>query len=223
MENPYSVLGVSENASDEEVKRAYRELSRKYHPDSYNNNPLQDLAEDKFKEVQEAYDQIMKMRSQGGGYGSYGYNGGSGAYSRGGSYQQSAGGAYGPDMKYSRVYDFINLQQYRNALDELNRIPDRDSRWYYLSAIANAGSGRNYQANEDISRAISMDPSNQEYRNFQNQLMGRQNRYQQNYSNGGYDTPQRGGSCCGSGNFCCDLWMADTCCECTGGDLCSCM
>ena len=75
--NPYSVLGVSESASDEEVKRAYRELSRKYHPDSYVDNPLKDLAEDKFKEVQEAYDMIMKQRSN-GGYQSYGSNSGSG-------------------------------------------------------------------------------------------------------------------------------------------------
>ena len=64
--NPYEVLGISPNASNDEVKKAYRELSRKYHPDSYANNPLAELAEEKFKEVQEAYDQIMKQRE--GGY-----------------------------------------------------------------------------------------------------------------------------------------------------------
>ena len=120
--NPYSVLGVPENASDEEVKRAYRELSRKYHPDSYVDNPLKDLAEDKFKEVQEAYDMIMKQRSN-GGYQSYGSTSGSG---------------YGSsDLKYQKVYDYINFRQYSNAMSELNRIPlpDRDGRWYYLSAI----------------------------------------------------------------------------------------
>ena len=66
-ENPYDVLGVSPNASDEEIKRAYRELSRKYHPDSYMNNPLADLAEEKFKQVQEAYNEIMKDRARGAG------------------------------------------------------------------------------------------------------------------------------------------------------------
>ena len=71
--NPYDVLGISSNASDDEVKRAYRDLTRKYHPDANVNNPLADLAEEKFKEVQEAYDIIMKQREQGGynyGYGS---------------------------------------------------------------------------------------------------------------------------------------------------------
>ena len=86
--NPYDVLGVSQNASDDEVKKAYRELSRKYHPDANVDNPLADLAEEKFKEVQEAYDEIMRQRSQGGG--SYGS-------SRGGSYGggRSSAGGYG--------------------------------------------------------------------------------------------------------------------------------
>ncbi len=66
LNNPYEVLGISPNASNDEVKKAYRDLSRKYHPDSYVDNPLADLAEEKFKEVQEAYDQIMKERD--GGY-----------------------------------------------------------------------------------------------------------------------------------------------------------
>ena len=74
--DPYSVLGVSPNASDDEIKKAYRDLSRKYHPDSYANNPLANLAEERFKEVQEAYDQIMKERSgsQSSGY-NYGQSG----------------------------------------------------------------------------------------------------------------------------------------------------
>ena len=66
--NPYDVLGVPQNASDDEIKKAYRELTRKYHPDANVNNPLADLAEEKFKEVQEAYDEIMRQREQGGGY-----------------------------------------------------------------------------------------------------------------------------------------------------------
>ncbi len=204
--NPYSVLGVPENASDEEVKRAYRELSRKYHPDSYVDNPLKDLAEDKFKEVQEAYDMIMKQRSN-GGYQSYGSNSGSG---------------YGSaDPKYQKVYDYINFRQYSNAMSELNRIPlpDRDGRWYYLSAITNAGMGNNIQAQNDINRAMSIEPSNPEYRNFATQLQMNTRRYQ----NSPYTRGSGNGDGCGTGNFCCDLWIADSCCECMGGDLCSCI
>lgn len=232
MNNPYSVLGISENATDDEVKKAYRELSRKYHPDSYVNNPLKDLAEDKFKEVQEAYDQIMKQREQGSSYG-YGYGSAGGSY---GGAQNSYGngnngyGGYGnygsqnsytTDTRYQNVCNFINFRQYRNALNELNRMPNRDGRWYYLSAIANAGIGNNFQANNDIAQAVSMEPNNQEYRNFMNQLQMNQQRYQNNYNYGGGQ--HRGNSDCGTGNFCCDLWVADTCCECMGGDLCNCM
>ena len=204
--NPYSVLGVPENASDEEVKRAYRELSRKYHPDSYVDNPLKDLAEDKFKEVQEAYDMIMKQRSN-GGYQSYGSTSGSG---------------YGSsDLKYQKVYDYINFRQYSNAMSELNRIPlpDRDGRWYYLSAITNAGMGNNIQAQNDINKAMSIEPSNPEYRNFATQLQMNTRRYQ----NSPYTRGSGNGDGCGTGNFCCDLWIADSCCEFMGGDLCSCI
>ena len=204
--NPYSVLGVPENASDEEVKRAYRELSRKYHPDSYVDNPLKDLAEDKFKEVQEAYDMIMKQRSN-GGYQSFGSTSGSG---------------YGSsDLKYQKVYDYINFRQYSNAMSELNRIPlpDRDGRWYYLSAITNAGMGNNIQAQNDINKAMSIEPSNPEYRNFATQLQMNTRRYQ----NSPYTRGSGNGDGCGTGNFCCDLWIADSCCECMGGDLCSCI
>ena len=80
--NPYDVLGVPQSASDDEVKKAYRELSRKYHPDANVDNPLADLAEEKFKEIQEAYDEIMRQRSSGGG-------------SYGGSYGGSRAGGYG--------------------------------------------------------------------------------------------------------------------------------
>ena len=69
MNDPYSILGVDPNASDDEIKRAYRELARKYHPDNYQNNPLADLAEEKMKEVNEAYEAINKMRPGGGGGG----------------------------------------------------------------------------------------------------------------------------------------------------------
>ena len=81
--NPYEVLGISPNASDDEVKRAYRDMTRKYHPDANVNNPLADLAEEKFKEVQEAYDEIMRQRAQGGYQSNGGYQGGGYSYNSG--------------------------------------------------------------------------------------------------------------------------------------------
>lgn len=218
--DPYSILGISPNASDDEVKKAYRDLSRKYHPDSYANNPLANLAEERFKEVQEAYDQIMKERS-GGGQRSYGGSQGYGStqgygsqpnYGNQSSYQNN-------DAKYQAVYNYINFRRYRDALNVLSGIPSKDGRWYYLSAIANAGLGNNFQANSDIQTALNMEPNNAEYRNFYNQLQWQSQRYQNNsYGNGGNSNQT-----CGTGNMCCDLWCADSCCECMGGDLCSCM
>ena len=99
MSDPYSVLGVKPDASDDEIKRAYRELARKYHPDNYQNNPLADLAEEKMKEINEAYDAITKMRS-GGGHQSGGYQGG---------YQQSYGSSSQGSSLYNQVRQAINM------------------------------------------------------------------------------------------------------------------
>lgn len=214
--NPYDVLGVSPGASDEEVKKAYRDLTRKYHPDANINNPLADLAEEKFKEVQEAYDTIMREREQGGGY-SYGYG-----YNYGGS--QSYGGARASgsqqDVQTQAVYNYINARRYREALNVLNGMPDRTAQWYYLSAAANAGMGNNVIARDHAAQAVNMEPNNLQYRQLLNQLEWNGQRYQNSPYAGGYGM---GGSSCGTGNLCCDLWCADSLCECMGGDLCSCM
>ena len=103
MKDPYSVLGISQSASDDEVKKAYRELARKYHPDNYQNNPLADLAEEKMKEINEAYDSITKMRSGGN-------RGNSGTYQNySGGYSQSSYSNYsGNDPSYGRIRNLIN-------------------------------------------------------------------------------------------------------------------
>ena len=199
--NPYEVLGVSPNASNDEVKKAYRQLSKKYHPDSYVNNPLADLAEEKFKEVQSAYDEIMKMR-QGGSTTGYG-----GGYSYTNT-SQSTG-----DLQTVRAY--INTRRFREALMMLSNIQNRDAMWYYYSAIANMGIGNNLVAVEHAKQAAAMEPNNMEYVNFANQMQFRGQQYRtmgQNYGRQSY----------GTGNLCCDLWCLDTMCECMGGDLCSC-
>lgn len=211
--NPYDVLGVPQSATDDEVKKAYRDLSRKYHPDANVDNPLADLAEEKFKEIQEAYDTIMKEREKGGGSG-YGYG-----YGYGGGYQQQSSGQ-NTNTETQAVYNFINNRRYQDALNLLNRMPGRDAQWYYLSAAANAGVGNNVLAQEHAAQAVNMEPNNLQYRQLLNQLSWNTRQYQSNPYGGGYGGQQ---STCGTGNMCCDLWMADTLCECMGGDLCSCM
>lgn len=212
--DPYKVLGVSANASDDEIKRAYRELSRKYHPDSYVDNPLADLAEEKFKEVQEAYNLIMKQRENG-----YSSTNSSSSRTYGYGYGNQAGGFSGGQEDSSEmqaVYNLLARRSYREALNQLSRIGNRNARWYYFSAVANAGIGNNIQAMNHARLANEMDPSNQEYATFLDRLQYGNQRYQTRgttYGGGGYDM----------GNFCCDLWCADTLCECMGGDLCSCM
>lgn len=203
--NPYEVLGVSPKASNDEVKKAYRELSRKYHPDSYANNPLADLAEEKFKEVQEAYDQIMKQREGGYSYQSAGQGQG---YSSASSNQETV------ELQAARNY--INARRFREALNVLSNIPNRSAMWYYYSSIANMGIGNNLVAVDHAKQAAAMEPNNMEYVNYANQMQFRG----QHYQTTGYGY---GRQSYGTGNLCCDFWCADTLCECMGGDLCSCM
>lgn len=199
--DPYSILEISKNATNDEVKKAYRDMSRKYHPDSYAGNPLSELAEEKFKEVQEAYNQIMQERES--GYSSGGTSG---------SWQQSASQSSSQDL--TNVYNSINGRRYQEALNLLYRIPGRDGQWYYLSAAANAGLGNNIQAQNDARQAVNLEPNNAQYRQLLNQLQWSGQRYQ---------GTQRSSGMPSTGNCCCDLWIADSCCECMGGDLCSCM
>lgn len=199
--NPYEVLGVPRNASNEEIKKAYRTLSKKYHPDSYVDNPLSDLAEEKFKEVQAAYEQIMKERETGG-------------YSYSTTGQSSSGNQETVELQAARNY--INARRFREALNVLSNIPNRNAMWYYYSAIANMGIGNNLVAVDHAKQAAAMEPNNMEYVNFANQLQFRGQHYQT--TGYGYGRPSYG-----SGNLCCDLWCMDTMCECMGGDLCSCM
>ena len=222
--NPYDVLGVSPSASDDEIKKAYRDLTRKYHPDANVDNPLADLAEEKFKEVQEAYDTIMHERSTGnsGGY-SYGNNSSSGSS---GSYSYGGSGSYGgyqstqQDPRLQAAVNYINSRRYREALNTLDQIPERSALWYYLSGCANAGLGNNVLARDHAAQAVNMEPNNLQYRQLLNQLDFSSRRYQNSPYGNGYGG---GYSSCGTGNMCCDLCIADQLCECMGGDLCTCM
>ena len=163
MMDPYQVLGVSRNATDDEIKKAYRTLSRKYHPDANINNPNAAQAEAKFKEVQQAYEQIVREREGGGRTGgSYNYE------NRGYSYQGTGDDA----VKMQAAANYINNRYYREALNVLSQVSGRDSRWYFFSAIANAGLGNNMEAKTLARQALAMEPDNWEYQNLVNRLEG---------------------------------------------------
>lgn len=183
MTDPYQVLGISRSASDEEIKKAYRTLSRKYHPDANVNNPNKDQAEERFKQVQQAYDMIMKEKQQGtsgsyssgasdGGYstGQGPFGGFSGQYYYGNGTYRSQSRAGSP--KLQAALNYIQNQCYPEALNVLNDIPfaERSGQWYYYSAVANEGVGNNATAIEYIRKAVQFEPSNLEYRQFQQHL-----------------------------------------------------
>ena len=136
MRDPYSVLGVKPDASDQEIKKAYRELARKYHPDNYVDNPLADLAEEKMKEVNEAYEAIQKQRSGGGGGGySQSSSSSSGGYQYGYQQQSYGGGTNNPT--FNRVRNLINMGDL-NSAERLRRAASGTSSW---AASPTAGAG----------------------------------------------------------------------------------
>ena len=156
MNDPYQVLGVNPNASDDEIKKAYRELARKYHPDNYQNNPLADLAEEKMKEINEAYDAVTKLRS--GGSGSY-TSGGS-AYQSQSAYQQSQSG----DPSFARVRTLINGNNLDQAEQILRGINTRTAEWYFLAGSVAYRRGWLDEAKQNYQIAVNMEPNNMEYR-----------------------------------------------------------
>ena len=169
IDDPYKVLGVSRDASDEEIKTAYRRLAKKYHPDL---NPGDTEAAKKMQQVNAAYEQIknpekaaQSQRSgQSGSYGGGYYDpfGGYGPF--GGGYGQYGGaGGQAGDSYQQAAYNYIRFGRYREAINALANSTQRGARWYYLSALANDGLGNQVTDLEHIRRAVSMEPDNMEY------------------------------------------------------------
>ncbi|MDE5589005.1 MAG: J domain-containing protein [Acetatifactor sp.] len=231
MYNPYSVLGVSRDATEEEIKRAYKTLSRKYHPDANINNPNKAQAEEKFKEVQAAYQQIMKERTSGYTGGSYGGNaysgnrsaGGHGGFYYRGPFEGFGFGGFGQETGYEEntyiraAGNYIRNGYYREARTALDGMSqaERTARWYYYSAIAYSGLGSNVAALEHARQAAAMEPGNMSYSQLVQQFESGGNWYQQRQAAYGY--PTVGGS-----NICMRICIANLICNmcCLGGGCC---
>ena len=236
MPDPYSVLGVDRNASDDELKKAYRSLSRKYHPDANINNPHKDEAEAKFKEVQQAYQQIMDERERG-----YTSGGGGSSSGSGSGYGGSFYGGYGPfcgfgsfdgyggygqsgesdsrrettDPHLKAAANYIRSGHYREALNVLDGIRERNALWYFYSASANSGLGNNVTALEHAREAVRLEPENIQYRMLLERMESGGSWYQQRQTMYGY--PGSFDSSC-----CVKLCVANLLCNlcCGGGGLC---
>lgn len=194
--DPYKVLGVSPQTSDDDVKRAYREMARKYHPDNYTNNPLADLAETRMKEINEAYDQIMSMRN--------GSNGSARTGQQGGYGYQGAQGSAGNGI-YSQIRNAINAGNLSMAEELLQRTPQRDAEWHFLMGSVFYKKGWFDEAARSFTQACNMDPSNMEYRNALNMLnMGG--------GYGGYRPMESSGTC----DCCLQLMCLNCCCNMCG-------
>ena len=193
--DPYKVLGVSPDASDEEIKQAYRRLAKKYHPDL---NQGSEEAAQKMQEVNAAYEQIKnpekaQQEQRTYGYGGYGYDpfGGYGRYQ-----QQNTGDSY-----QASAYQYILYGRFREALNVLNNSTEKNARWYYLSALANDGLGNQVTALEHIRRAVSMDPGNPVYLDMLDRIEHGGYTYRTQADNfGGYTVR---GTPCGSLWACC--------------------
>ena len=234
MQDPYRVLGISPSATEDEIKKAYRTLAKKYHPD-VNHGSAE--AETRMKEVNEAYSTIMKMRKEGtsytggstGGYGGqstgYGYGSSYGGYGNFGGFGGFGGSSYGGSQSYSTnpqmqaARNYIRSGHYREALNVLEGQSERTAEWYYLCAEANLGLGNRVSALNYARQACNMDPNNFEYRALLSKLEGSSYQYQQSggHAGQGFNMP-----CvmCGSNPLltCCLMNMLCNClCNCCGG------
>jgi len=188
MTNPYTVLGVDRTATDDEIKKAYRELAKKYHPDNYADSPLADLAQEKMKEINEAYDTIQRERAEGGARSRYGYS------------------AFSDIRSYIEKGDFYEAGIRLDAVKQ----SDRNAEWFYLKGRVNESRGFFFEAERCYDTACTLDPQNAEYRSaaarLKNSAQGFDNRrYGGNHAYG-----------CSVCDVCAGLMCIDCCCDCMG-------
>ena len=193
MKDPYEILGIKQNATPEEIKKAYRTLAKKYHPDNYVNNPLADLAAEKFKEINEAYEQLTGGNASG--------------------YNHNTDNGTGHAGNFAQIRNWINMNMLDEADRALDQLTNRTAEWFFLKGTIFMRRGWHSQGLNFIRQAVNMEPHNAEYRNALNQYMMQG----QQYRNVG--TGMGGSNAC---DCCQGLICADCCCECMGGDLISC-
>lgn len=207
MRDPYQVLGVPSTATDEEVKKAYRDLARKYHPDNYHDNPLADLAQERMKEINEAYETVQSQRkaARAGGY-----SGGYGGYQAGYQSGYQSGGS-----RYQRIRMAISQGNLNLAEELLNAMTDHDAEWSFLKGAICYRRGWLDEARRYYQNAVNMDPDNQEYQRALDIAEGRSTAYRPE----GYDNVTTG--TCGNGD-CLRLCGATLCCNAFGVPICFC-
>ena len=212
MRDPYQVLGVPSTATDEEVKKAYRDLARKYHPDNYHDNPLADLAQERMKEINEAYEAVQSQRkaARAGGYSGGGYGG----YQTGSQTGYQSGYQSG-GSRYQRIRMAISQGNLNLAEELLNAMADHDAEWSFLKGAICYRRGWLDEARRYYQNAVNMDPDNQEYQRALDIAEGRSTAYRPE----GYDNVTTG--TCGNGD-CLRLCGATLCCNAFGVPICFC-
>ena len=209
MRDPYEVLGVPHTASDDDVKKAYRELARKYHPDNYHDNPLSDLAQEKMKEINEAYDAVTRQRATGGGFTGSVFSGGGGFSGGSASARRSTG-----TPTFAEIRAAINRGDLNRAEMLLGSTSDRSAEWHFLTGSLYYRRGWMDEAAGYFDTAARMEPSNPEYRQAMTYM------HSGGMSHHPYGGMQQGPDPC---KLCAGLCAADCCCELCGGDLICCL
>ena len=166
MKNPYEILGISPSATNEEVRAAYRNLAKKYHPDNYIDSPVADLAEEKMKDINWAYDEILRIRANQQSGNSQNSN-------------TSSGFSSSSTPFYSRIRTMINNGDFNGAEAMLNDVKknERTAEWYFLKGCILTRRGYFFDAIKFIDRACSMDPGNQEYQMMRDNLRAQSHHY----------------------------------------------